>query len=174
MLMCLVYCWFFFFTATRGFELNNLKAEIFNHRVKRDSGIIAFRPLFVYRAQQKEKQARWKLIEAQKLVQQQQLQNHQYSIDYHSTHPSNPTKSEYDYKLHPVQPNYQTMPWPYQNYPFYQLNQKYQDQPSNSYEVYPNSNSYPTLTYSSYSSDGSLYANQQDFYYDKYDSEYYS
>lgn len=159
--ICLLHYIFIFclFTSAEcGLKLNHLRAGTFNHRVKRDGGAIPFRPLFVYRQQQKEKQAKWKLEAEQKLAKQQyDLQNFQNSIAVYSKPPLNPTKSYYDYR--PVFTTYQITPQ-YQASPVYQPYQSnLQAYPSNSYQIYS------TFPYSY-----GVYVNQNqrlESYYDK-------
>lgn len=174
---CVLYCLFQLSTVSYGFELNHLRTKTVNHRIKRDSGIIPFRPLFVYRQQQKEKQAKWKLQEAQKLhqqlLQQQllqqhiQLQNQQNSIvDYYAKYPLNTAKLDYTNRpTYPVYPNYQTDS-AYQTNAVNQLNQYYQNYPQNAYGTYPTFSS-------SYLDNGGSYANQDSLYYNYDDTRYY-
>lgn len=155
LVFCLIHCLCIFVTDSYGFDLIHLSqpnSELSNHRFKREK---PFRPLFVYKQQQKERQAKWKLEAAEKLVQQQQLQN---SIRDYYKHQTNPVKGYYTYSLIPSYADYQTTVL-YQANPNYQL-KNYQYYPVNSY----GSNIYPTF--------GQLYANQPEYYYDKYESQY--
>lgn len=165
--VCLVYCLSCLFTETLGFELNRLNqpsndAETLHHRFKRGGGggLIPFRPLFVYRQQQKEKQAKWKLEEAQKLA-QSQLQNQHNSIIDYTKFSSNPFRLDYAYRPVPVYPSYQVDPT-------YQQDQSIQNYPVNSYGIYRTSPYSPDSTY------GPLNFKNQETYYDKYNAEYYS
>ncbi|XP_037046965.1 uncharacterized protein LOC119081832 [Bradysia coprophila] len=161
---CVLCCLLQLFTVTYGFDLNQLETKTVNHRIKRDGGIIAFRPLFVYRQQQKEKQAKWKLEEEQKLQKQLQqyllAQNHQNSIvDYYSKYPVNAGKVD------TYRPTY-----PYPAYPSYQPISTYQSNAANQQNAYGN---YPTVS-GSYLTNGGFYANQQDSLYNNYDDFTYS
>lgn len=154
-------------TITCGFELNHLKppsneAEIVNHRVKRGGQAIPFRPLFVYRQQQKEKQARWKLLEAQKQLKLQNLQN---TVGGYSKNLLYPIKEDFAYRPVPVYPSYQATS-PYQTNPTYQLYKNYEYYPVNSYEIYSTDPDRSSLAYAP------SYANQQESYYDQFDSGY--
>lgn len=174
----ILYCLLQLFTVAYGFELNHLKTKTFNHRIKRDGGVIPFRPLFVYRQQQKEKQAKWKLQEAQKLqhqlLQQQILQQHFQSqahqnsiVDYYAKYPLNSAKVDYTNRpTYPVYPNYQTTS-SYQTNTANQLNQYYQNYQQNAYGFYPSFSG-------SYLVNGGFYAtNQQDSLYNNYDDTTY-
>lgn len=116
------------------------------HREKRQGGggIIPFRPLFVYRQQQKEQQEKWKEIEARKKVQQQLLQYQQYETikqnqQYKQNRPSPTTYSTYSEQ--PTQysaynyPSSQYVSYYPSNYPRYEYETDpvYQKQPSSNY-----------------------------------------
>lgn len=162
------YCCTYSLTFGSEYPLRHLSNQIFNLRSKRDGGTIPFRPLFVYRQQQKEKQARWKLLEAQKLLKQEQLNrqsetsNQQNYVSSHSELSLKPLKLNYSYREVPAYSIYQTTA--HQRNPTYQ--QYFQNYPVNTFETYP--------TYNYYTNFEQLYDNQDDGYYDKYNSGYYS
>lgn len=182
------YCCIYSKTSAFQLKISSLPSNrppTSNQRFKRDSGIIPFRPLFVYRQQQKELQAKWKLIEAlkqQKKQAQLKLQleaQNQQNIVYHSNPKLTgiPKKLESTYRHSTEYPFYQATSTyqtnqKYQNYQEYPIYQTYplhqQDYIDNSYETYS------APTYTSYSTFGQSYADQQDAYYSKYISGYYS
>lgn len=86
---------------------NRYETETLNHRFKRE-GFIPFRPLFVYRQQQIKKQARWKWLEAQKLLKKQLIKG----------------TSMYSYGNYPVYQTYSTYrpSFVYQQNPYYDEN----------------------------------------------------
>lgn len=94
------------------------ETETLLHRDKRQGGggIIPFRPLFVYRQQQREQQEKWREIEAKKKLKQQSLVQYEQYQDtvnkhqqqlYQSRPPtqhssySNPVTSSYSYYNYP-------------------------------------------------------------------------
>lgn len=147
------------------------------HRVKRQGGggIIPFRPLFVYRQQQKEMQEKWKEIEERKRLQKEHLlQYQQYQQYYEATKPSIPTiplpiKPQQSYQSLPTaqyNPNYN--PTTHDNSNYYPATATY-SKPSHypSYH-YISNYYYPTTDYNSYSS----YSYPSNYYSDT-SSDYY-
>lgn len=134
------------------------------NREKRQGGggFIPFRPLFVYRQQQREMQERWKEIEARKKLREQQqlypqtIQSPQFYQSNNSPRPPSSSTSSITY-------NYPTA---------YQ--QSYQPSPYSAYSAYLASyykKYYPSWYYSTYypSYSSSYYPS----YYDGYDYSYF-
>lgn len=148
------------------------------HRVKRQGGggIIPFRPLFVYRQQQKEMQEKWKEIEEKKRLQKEHLlQYQQYQQYQEAIRPSIPipVKPQQPYQSHSTAqynaPNYNpTTHYNSNYYPATYYNPSY-------YPTYHHSSNYyyPTTDYNSYSSHSYPSKYYSDSSSDYYLSDYY-
>ncbi len=65
-------------TGEEGLSLDPVTKLLIRQKRQGGGGIIPFRPLFVYRQQQREQQEKWKEIEARKKLKQQWVQYQQY------------------------------------------------------------------------------------------------
>lgn len=137
------------------------------HRQKRQGGggIIPFRPLFVYRQQQREMQEKWKEIEERKKLRQQQLQYQQYEQYQESIKPQQPVYrpitqyEQYHENIKPQQPPYR----PTTHYSSYNY-------PSTRYKTYTYPSYYSRDKYPTYQSYPSYYDSE---YYDGYEYSYF-
>lgn len=130
----------------------NSEANHLLNRVKRQGGggFIPFRPLFVYRQQQRERQERWKEIEAKKKL-REQYEQYEAAIKENQLYSSHrPAAPVIPYKR-PAIPQYSS----YSNY----------------YYPYNRYTSYSPTYYSQYEQDpySNYYQNYYQNYYDGYD-----
>lgn len=136
------------------------------HREKRQGGggIIPFRPLFVYRQQQREQQEKWKEIEARKKLKQQLVQYDQYQDTVKQQQqlfqsPPDTVKQQQQLYQKPLPTRY-TPTTQYSSYNNY---------PSSQYSSY----SYPSY-YAQYVKDLAYQKELSNYYQDYYDGYEYS